>query len=294
VTAVATTAEERFIAIDAPGEQLVGVLTNPTAPATGTVIVLLSGRSGVSSVGRSRLFVVLARNLAALGYHVMRFDYRGTGDSTGVEQPWSMTAPFLADVEAVVGWLEAEGFERIMLMGTCGGARLALHAAPTTPGIAGVALFSPLVRDYTKGERTDALPVTDVARRAFRLRTLTGLRDEHTRTRYLTIARRRLRLLRRRGPRSDRRPFEWVSGTVVRDLERLARHGVPVLAFFGSEDTTLVDWRRGEDGPLGRVLAEAGDTVRVEVVPGKYHTLPATEAQSALLAALERWLPDVA
>jgi hypothetical protein len=168
-----------------------------------------------------------------------------------------------------------------------------LHAAPETPGIAGVALFSPLVRDYTKGERTDHLPGAEVARRALRLRTLVGLRDRHTRRRYLTIARRRLRRLRDRRPRAERQPFEWVSGKVVADLEHLARHDVAVLAFFGSDDTTLVDWRRGEDGPLGRVLAAAGDRIRVEVVPGKYHTLPALEAQAALLTALQRWLPGV-
>lgn len=291
VGAIATTAQERFIRLPAGDELLLGVVTEPTVTPVGGAIVLLSGRSAVTSVGRSRLFVGLARRLAALGYHVVRFDHRGAGESTGVEQPWELAAPFLEDAKAVVAWLQAEGITDVRFMGTCGGARLALHVAAQTSGATGVAMFSPIVRNYHKSEREETLPTAELLRRAFRRNTLVAMRDRHARRRYLRVALRRLRRLRARRPSARPSEFEWVSGNVLDDLERLVEREIPVLLFFGSDDAALEDWRRGIGGRLGRILERAGDLVRLEIVQGRYHALPAMEVQPALIGAIERWLP---
>jgi uncharacterized protein len=289
----ATADQERFVRIPADQETLLAVVTEPTVSALGAAVVLLSGRSGVTSVGRSRLFVGLARWLASLGYHVVRFDYRGVGESTGVEQPWELAAPlsYIEDAEAVVTWLQDEGFTDIRFMGTCGGSRLALHMGPTTQAATGVAMFSPIVRNYHKGEREETLPTSELVRRAFRRQTLTAMRDRYARRRYLRVAVRRLRRLYARDPRSGPKEFEWVSGKVIDDLEHLVDRGVPVLLFFGSDDDALEDWRRAQAGRLGRILERSDDLIRLEVVQGSYHALPAMDVQLALTGALERWLP---
>lgn len=291
---LATTEQERFVRIPAGDVELVAVVTEPTTTPVGAALVLLSGRSGVTSVGRSRLFVGLARQLASMGYHAVRFDYRGVGESTGEELVWELDAPSLDDVAAVVAWLEGEGFADIRFIGTCGGARLALHMGALVDAAKGVAMVSPIVRNYHKSERELTLPTSELARRALRRGTLTGMLDPYTRRRYLRIFTRRLKRLRGGGAPSASKEFDWVSRNVVDDLERLVDRQVPVLVFFGSEDAGLDDWTRGTAGRLGQILERAGEGVHVDIVPGRYHALAAAVVQPALISALERWMPPAA
>ncbi|MBC7533947.1 MAG: alpha/beta fold hydrolase [Oligoflexus sp.] len=70
----------------------------------------------------------LARNLANKGFHVLRFDYRGTGDSTGDFQTWSLAA-WQADIKVAAEYLMNQyGIQRLSVVGTRLGATLALNA----------------------------------------------------------------------------------------------------------------------------------------------------------------------
>ena len=60
---------------------LLGVVTRPEKPRSRGVLVAVGGPQ--YRAGSHRQFVLLANDLAAQGYAVMRFDYRGMGDSTG-------------------------------------------------------------------------------------------------------------------------------------------------------------------------------------------------------------------
>lgn len=70
----------------------------------------------------------LSHNLAKKGFHVLRFDYRGTGDSTGDFQSWSLTA-WQDDIQAAAEYLlKNYGIQRLTVVGTRLGATLALKA----------------------------------------------------------------------------------------------------------------------------------------------------------------------
>lgn len=70
----------------------------------------------------------LARNLSKKGFHVLRPDYRGTGDSSGDYQSWSLAA-WQEDIQAAADFLRKNyGLERLTVVGTRLGATLALNA----------------------------------------------------------------------------------------------------------------------------------------------------------------------
>ena len=66
-----------------PSRQLFGLHLAPTGGAIRNQGVLLCNPFGQEAIRCHRLFRVLGERLARDGYHVLRFDYYGTGDSDG-------------------------------------------------------------------------------------------------------------------------------------------------------------------------------------------------------------------
>lgn len=133
-------------------DMLFGVITSPVVEDSGFGILLLSGGVYVLSSNRNRMFVRLARILAGQGHRVLRIDYRGVGESTGIIDGYALDAPNVSDVRAAVDCLSAAGSERIVVVGSCFGARAALHAAVRYPSLAAMVLFACPLGDREKGE----------------------------------------------------------------------------------------------------------------------------------------------
>lgn len=144
----------------AGGERLFGVFTAPSGDAHGTAVTMLTGGGYITSTHRNRLYVRLARRLAGLGYHSMRFDYRGTGESTGTIDGFLLDQPFVEDVLGAVEWVEGQGVVRHVLVGSCFGARTALAAADHVSGLDSAVLLSAPVRDIRYEKMTEE-PVSE-------------------------------------------------------------------------------------------------------------------------------------
>lgn len=70
----------------------------------------------------------LAQNLSKKGFHTLRFDYRGTGDSFGTSAEWSIDN-WMDDIRAAAEHFRNEfGIQRLNVVGTRLGATLALKA----------------------------------------------------------------------------------------------------------------------------------------------------------------------
>lgn len=293
----ATTAQERLVFIRADREELLAVYTEPTAPSNDIAVVLFTGRSSVTSIGRSRLWTVLARRLATLGFHSLRIDHRGTGDSTGTERPWLLHAPFLDDAEAAAAWIREQGIDQFVTMGTCGGARLALAAAQAIPGARGAALFCPPVRDVLKGDSSETLPMGEFMKRGLSWRNLSRMRQKEVRQRYIARTRRKLsRALkdrRSRGKGEPRTEFAWASPLVVSAVRDLVERQAHVMFLFGEDDLYYGDYKRALDGKLGKVVAHSDGLVTTALIPDRFHRLPALEVQDHIWKALQDWLPSV-
>jgi pimeloyl-ACP methyl ester carboxylesterase len=92
-----------------------------------------------------RALRLLADTLARKGYHVFRFDYRGTGDSAGTLEGFSPN-DWLDDIEAAVQELrDIAGLQSIGMLGLRLGALLAKAVAARRSDIEQLLLWDPIV-----------------------------------------------------------------------------------------------------------------------------------------------------
>ena len=133
----------RFRCADDATARLVGILTLPPAPGPRGVLIVTGGPQ--YRAGSHRQFVLLARFLAARGMAVLRFDYRGMGDSEGAPRDYRIVD---ADIAAALAQFFAAvpALREVVLWGLCDGATAAACHAPRDPRISGLILLNPWVR----------------------------------------------------------------------------------------------------------------------------------------------------
>lgn len=127
------------------GDLLLGIVAQPQVPAETGVVVVVGGPQ--YRVGSHRQFVLLSRALATAGYPVLRFDYRGMGDSEGSPRNFQSVH---ADIAAAIGALQKQspGVKRVALWGLCDGASAALLYCHETGDsqVGSLCLLNPWVR----------------------------------------------------------------------------------------------------------------------------------------------------
>jgi len=124
------------------GDRQFGVLSTPSGQTVPRLAVIFPNTGGNHHVGDGRMFVTLARHLAAQGIAALRLDVSALGDSPGASRTMSIPAIYSdgprRDVSAAVDWVRAQGFERVVLAGVCSGAFLSLQTALANPGVNGL------------------------------------------------------------------------------------------------------------------------------------------------------------
>ncbi|HEU0224616.1 MAG TPA: alpha/beta fold hydrolase [Steroidobacteraceae bacterium] len=120
------------------GLMLHGMLHVPDPEVARGICVLMLSPGIKGRVGPHRLYLKLAERLVPLGFHLLRFDFYGLGDSEG-----ELAEDVLADVYntiqggryaddaiAAMDWMQGmHGVRRFVGSGLCGGSITALHAA---------------------------------------------------------------------------------------------------------------------------------------------------------------------
>ncbi len=122
---------------------MAGVLHRPAEPSPRGVVIVVGGPQ--TRVGSHRQFVLLARAIADAGVPVLRFDYRGMGDTGGAPRDFTGIE---ADVGAGIDELceAVPAVREVFLWGLCDAASAILFYAHRDPRVAGVALVNPWVR----------------------------------------------------------------------------------------------------------------------------------------------------
>lgn len=294
--APATTRDEVPVVFEAGGDALFGVITRPTTAARGIgVIGIIPGGGRPLGMNRNRLSVGLARTLAAEGFHAMRFDYHGIGESDGVVERFRLDEPFVVDLAAAAARLREEGAKRLFLIGSCFGARTVVAAAPSIPGVERVLVISFPIRDMEMGERLTTRVARDVGvgslvRRGLTRKGLAGLLDPRERDRYRRLARAKWRAksTRLRGREAWRNTYD-VSQRFLTELADLLGRGIEATFVFGEDEDLYEEFVRARDGALGDVLASAGDSVDVATIPGWVHGFTRLEIQDAVADLAVAW-----
>lgn len=270
-------------------EAVFAVTSEPATAARQGVLLLAAGGHGFT--GRSAR---LAHRLASQGFETVRFDWPGTGDSTGFVETFALHQPTTSEAEAVAALLDAESR---VLIGQCYGARTAMAMAARVEGLAGVALLAPPVRDFARGDGT-------ATRQAYTLSTWGFLNEGFRRlgpsmltdrSQLARIGRVGQALIRAKWRRLTARfrapnPTPWVSDAFLSQFGDLVSSGVPTLILYGEDENDYEEFDEARSGPLGKLLERGSSTVTVEIVPGSAHAAQTMATQELIMSKVEAWL----
>lgn len=139
-----STHAETSITFACNGVDLVGVLHRARGEQQAFGVVIIVGGPQYR-VGSHRQFVLQARALAAAGYPVLRFDYRGMGDSGGEPRTFeSIEDDVRAAIDALLEY--APALRGVFLFGLCDAASAALMYASSDARVSGLIVANPWVR----------------------------------------------------------------------------------------------------------------------------------------------------
>lgn len=145
--------DEHPIVISVGEESLLGIVSQTHGRRDIGVLIVVGGPQ--YRVGSHRQFVLLARDVAAAGFPVMRFDYRGMGDSYGEPRSFeSVDTDIKAAIDAFSEFCPT--ISRIVLWGLCDGASASLMYWDRTrdPRVSGMVLLNPWVRSEASLAKT--------------------------------------------------------------------------------------------------------------------------------------------
>lgn len=122
--------------------QLLGILHTGKPDAKIGVIVIVGGPQ--YRVGSHRQFLLLSRHLAEQGYPVMRFDYRGMGDSEGEAVTFeNIDEDIRSAIDAM--YVHCPGLNGVVLWGLCDAASAIAFYAHADHRVCGSVLLNPWV-----------------------------------------------------------------------------------------------------------------------------------------------------
>ena len=242
-------AGERPVQFSCGTDRLLGIV-HPGAPHSERGVLVVVGGPQYR-VGSHRQFVLLARALAAAGTPVLRFDYRGMGDSEGEARTFEGVAD---DLRAAIDAFQREvpSLREVVVWGLCDAASAALLYAHTDARVRGLVLLNPWVRTeagvaraYVKHYYLARIVNPELWRKIF-----AGAFDYRVSLRSLwenaTAAFGKKRGVGVAAPTSDgESPEARGSGPSLPDrmLEGLARFGGRVLIILSGRDLTADEFR---------------------------------------------------
>lgn len=295
ICADGTRVVERLLSFGPEG-RFFGIFTEPegVTETRSRPVVMLLNTAPHTRIGPSRMYVPMARQMAAAGFPVLRFDLNGVGDSgvnPGAERNPIYSKAFVKDVQQAMNALEQDGYQRFVAVGLCSGAYLAFHSALADRRIEGVAIVNAQTFDWKDGDslevkRRDSVMSNNFYKRAI-LQPQTWVRAAKGEIDFRTIGRALLNRAQHRAGVEVRRALtslgaigteEWLD--VARSFEELLRRGTRTYLVY-SEDDEGVDHLRSQVGTRMNYL-QRSDRFRLESVKGADHTFSQVWAQKLL------------
>ena len=258
-------------------DQLVAIASVPRGGYERAVILLNAG--AVHHVGPNRLYVALARELAARGVLALRVDQAGIGDSAprpGAAENVVYSEHAIADVGAAVAWVRARGSTHVTVVGLCSGAYHALKAAGRE-SIDAVVPINPLTFAWRPDMPLDLAPfriTSDVRRYRHSVRSIAAwrklLRGDVDLERLARVVATRLRATVARRIREGLRRLHVPLRDLGSELAALARNGTAIHFVFAADDPGRAMLAE-EAGSVVDRLARAG-TLAIDVIENADHT----------------------
>lgn len=275
---------ESAITFRCGSDDLIGVLHRPSIEAQGIGILIVVGGPQYR-VGSHRQFVLMARAFAAAGYPVLRFDYRGMGDSSGESRSFeavdddicSAIDTFFEGIPALTG---------VVVFGLCDAASAALIYCLEDKRLLGLILANPWVR--TEAGEARALVKHYYGRRllqrSFWRKVLSGELGARQSAQDLL----RSWFLARRNPATGdpRRSRHFLD----RMQEGLMGFAGPVMLLVSERDLTAGEFQDLCRSEPAWSVAVSRENVRVAVQLGADHTFSSSVALNTATSTAIEWL----
>lgn len=252
---------ETPVVFESKGQQVVGMLHLPKKRGRAPGVLLLHGFTGHKGEAH-RMFVKLARCLVARGMGVLRFDFRGSGDSEGEFEGMTIRSQ-IADAQEAVRFLgrhKRVNSKRIAVVGlSLGGAIAAFLTAREKKRVKSLVLISP-VADGTGilDELTTPEAVVSLAQ--------TGIVD------YF----------------ANRVGVQFIRQFAdMKPLREIVKCQCPVLLLHGEKDETVP---ADHSAMYERALHNAKRTVKKTIIPGADHMFNRHPWEQRLLAETADWI----
>ena len=287
-----------------PADDLVAVLTLPEPGQPPRPAVILFNAGLTHRVGPSRLYVRLARRMAAQGHPVLRLDLSGVGDSNPRTDHLPFDKSVVADSQEAMKALATRiGAQDFMLMGHCSGAIGAFLASADEPRVVGTVLinleggstewteydrdrkYSRFYQQYYKdvaadGQRWRRFFTGQVAYRKVFSNLINGIVLNRVRTWWFAR--------RASAPEVGPTPEESAIALQARaNLEKIVERGTHLLLVH-SEGSTGLEYVRHI---LGQPLQQYLDAGRVDltIIPASDHLFTLQRSQAELIDTICAW-----
>ncbi len=264
-------------------EQTLGIAALPELPRDCAVLIPVGGPQ--YRVGSHRQFLLLSRRLAAEGYPVFRFDYRGMGDGDGTIRSFENVSE---DIGAAIDAFQkvCPGIRNVVLWGLCDAASAILLYMQTMRDarVDGLVLLNPWMRSEVSLAQTHIKHYYGkrLLQSEFWLKLFSGkLRLLDSAREFLGNARKA-----RRSPEKADRALSFQS----RMAEGLRQFGGRVLLILSGDDYTareFIEYSSGDAAWSG--LVDAGNVRRIDI-PDADHTFSTKELRARVEEETLRWL----
>lgn len=279
-----------------PNAATFGILTEPRLGANAAGVVSLPTRS---SFHRNRFPGRLLARLAEHGFHGMRFDGRGAGESLGraprVSHLDMVDGEVAEDVAGAVACLTARGVERVALVGHCRSGRIALAAASGIPEVSWVVVLAAPIHDRSqKLAAGSSLP--QLLGRGLNLGAIRKLAEPEARRTYARHLGAKLRHTLRMSETGNGAGGQgWsMSPAARRDVERLAGDGVRTAFVYGEHDEYLKELADSSGSIAGFTTWLGGVGGELLRIPdAMVHNLRNLSVQEEVIDAVTAWLAAV-
>jgi len=286
-----TSVTEELVAID----DCIRVITSRLRTQPRRAVILINS-GAIYRIGPNRLYVTLARRLAARGDLVIRVDLSGIGDSRTRRGDENVVYGdhAIADVGAIVAWARRQGAQHVSVAGLCSGAYHALKAAVAGQPIDTVIAINPLTFFYKPGMPLDfaAFRVTQDAQRygknvrsAESWKKLLSGKVDVTRVARV-VAERARSIAEHRAREALRRLRVPLRDDLGSELYALGRRGVALRFIFAADDPGRAMLLEQGGSAVPRLTAQGKLTI--DVISGPDHTFTPRWSHPLLLDALAR------
>ena len=271
---------------------LIGIATEPKGridrrrPA---VIILNAGF--VHRVGPNRIYVKLARDLASVGFHVLRFDFSGIGDSPSRRDTVPLEDSAIYETQQAMDYVKSTaGIDRFILTGICSGANVAVKTASADERVVGIAAINGTCLDNIQSHHLSRHIEDRMRQRYYRKhvgdpsrwwKLVTGRSDLRTAGRFFAGKMRRIVRHKVSEPPLIDASTECTS---------LVKRGVNVLLIYSEGSTAWDAFRLTLEAGMAPI--RSGDRLKIEMLENVDHVFTLGWSQAVLIDLIRQWACD--